>query len=108
MEILSNEKIEKFEKFINEIMEEYKARGIAIKAFYKNGKIIYKNYFGYKNEEKKLQIDENIIFGIASITKSFVALSILQLVEEGKISLEDPISKYIKYFTNKKSLSNFN
>ena len=55
MEILSNEKIEKFKKLINEIMEEYKARGIAIKAFYKNGKIIYEKYFGYKNEEKSFQ-----------------------------------------------------
>ena len=47
-------------------------RGIAIKAFYKSGKVIYEKYFGYKNEEKKLPIDENTIFGIASITKSFV------------------------------------
>ena len=38
---------------------------------------------------------------MASITKFFVSLSILQLFEEGKLSLEDPISKHIKYFTNK-------
>ena len=98
MEILSQEKISKFEKLINEIMEQENVRGIAIKAFYKSGKVIYEKYFGYKNEEKKLPIDENTIFGIASITKSFVALSILQLVEEGKISLEDPISKYIIFY----------
>ena len=98
---LSNEEIEKFEKLLKDIIEENKIKGIAIKAFYKTGEIIYEKYFGYKNEEKKLLIDENTIFGIASITKSFVALSILQLVEEGKLSLEDPISKHIKYFTNK-------
>ena len=101
MKTLSNENIEKFENFLNEIIKQENAKGIAIKAFYKSGQIIYEKYFGYRNEEKKLQIDENTIFGIASVTKSFVALSILQLVEKGKLSLEDPISKYIKYFTNK-------
>ena len=42
---------------------------------------------------------------IASITKSFVAIAILQLVEEGKLSLEDPITKYNKYFTNKNNVN---
>ena len=101
MKNLSDENIEKFENFLNEIIKQENAKGIAIKAFYNSGQIIYEKYFGYRNEEKKLQIDENTIFGIASVTKSFVALSILQLVEKGKLSLEDPISKYIKYFTNK-------
>ncbi len=100
METLDNNKFEKFEKLTQEIMEENKARGIAVRAFRKSGEIIYEKYFGFKNEEKKELIDENTIFGIASITKSFVALSILQLLEQGKLSLEDPISKYIPYFKN--------
>jgi CubicO group peptidase (beta-lactamase class C family) len=104
MKKLSEENILKFEKFVNEIMEQDNAKGIAIKAFFKSGETIYEKYFGYKNIEKKLQIDQNTIFGVGSITKSFVALSILQLVEEGKLSLEDPISKHIKYFTNKNNL----
>ena len=81
-------------------MEQDKARGIAVKAFHKSGEIIYEKYFGFKNEEEKTLIDENTKFGIASITKSFVALSILQLLEKGKLSLEDSISKYIPYFKN--------
>ena len=100
METTQNNKFEKFEKLIQEIMEKDKARGIAVKAFYKSGEIIYEKYFGFKNEEEKTSIDENTIFGIASITKSFVALSILQILEKGKLSLEDPISKYIPYFKN--------
>ena len=101
MKTLSNDIVDKFEKLLKEIIEENKAKGIAIKAFYKTGEIIYEKYLGFKNEEKELKIDENTIFGIASITKSFVALSIMKLLEEGKLSLEDPVSKYIKYFTNK-------
>ena len=105
MKKLSEENILKFEKFVNEIMEQDNAKGIAIKAFFKSGETIYEKYFGYKNIEKKLQIDQNTIFGVGSITKSFVALSILQLVEEGKLSLEDPITKYNKYFTNKNNVN---
>lgn len=78
------------------IIEENKAKGIAIKEFYKKGEIIYEKYFGFKT-----LINEDTIFGIGPITKSFVALSILQLVEEGKLFLEDPITKHMKYFTNK-------
>ena len=100
MSELQKNNFEKFEKLVQEIMEQDKARGIAVRAFYKSGKIIYEKYFGFKNEEKKTLIDENTIFGIASITKSFVALSILQLLEQGKLSLEDSISKYIPYFKN--------
>ena len=54
MKSLSKEQIEKFEKLLKEIFEDNKVKGIAIKAFYKTGEIIYEDYFGYKNEEKKL------------------------------------------------------
>ena len=50
---------------------------------------------------EKLPIDEDTIFGLASVTKSFVALSIMQLVEAGKVDLDDPVSKYIPEFTNR-------
>ena len=48
-----------------------------------------------------MPIDEDTIFGLASVTKSFVALSIMQLVEAGKVDLDDPVSKYIPEFTNR-------
>ena len=56
MEKLSEENILKFEKFMNEIMEQDNAKGIAIKAFYKSWEIIYEKFFGYKNVEKKLKL----------------------------------------------------
>ena len=60
-----------------------------------------KSFFGYRDQERKLPIDEDTIFGLASVTKSFVALSIMQLVEAGKVDLDDPVSKYIPEFTNR-------
>ena len=64
METTQNNKFEKFEKLIQEIMEKDKSRGIAVKAFYKSGQIIYEKYFGLflsnfydkndKNEGKRI------------------------------------------------------
>ena len=45
-------------------------------------------------------ITTDMLFGIASITKNFMAALILQLAEEGKLSLEDPLSKYLPSYPN--------
>ena len=46
-------------------------------------------------------IDGNTHFNIASVSKQFTAVAILQLVQEGKISLEDPVSQYFPEFDSK-------
>ena len=51
---------------------------------------------GYSDFERKVRLHEDQCFRIASVTKTFVATSILRLWEEGKLSLNDPISKYLK------------
>jgi D-alanyl-D-alanine carboxypeptidase len=50
---------------------------------------------GYADVKNKTKLIENQCFRIASVTKTFVACSILRLWEDGKLSLDDPISKYI-------------
>jgi D-alanyl-D-alanine carboxypeptidase len=50
---------------------------------------------GFDDFANKTTLQENACFRIASVTKTFVACSILRLWEEGKLSLDDPISKYI-------------
>ena len=62
----------------------------------KKGNIIYKKAFGLSNLEHKIKNTPEHIFQIGSITKQFTAASILMLVEQGKISLNDPITKYIE------------
>ena len=90
-----------FEKLCNNIINKQNAAGTAVAIFNRNADILYENFFGYRNKEEKLEINENTIFGLASITKSFVTLCILKLCNEGSISLEDPVSKYCPYFTGK-------
>ena len=74
--------------------------GLSIAIIYK-GKVLYKNGFGYADVEKKIKAKEDTIYHIASISKTFTAVAILQLVEKGKIKLDDKVSKYIKWFKGK-------
>ena len=67
----------------------------------KNSKIIYRKAFGMANTELKIPMEADMLFRIGSMTKQFTATAVLQLVEEGKISLQDSIQKYIKDFPSK-------
>ena len=63
-----------------------------------NGDIIYQKGFGYADIEKKIPVTPDTKFKIGSISKQFTAVAILKLQEEGKIKIEDKISKYIPGF----------
>jgi CubicO group peptidase (beta-lactamase class C family) len=59
------------------------------------GQIIYKKAFGMANLELNVPMNPDMVFAIASITKQFTGVAIMQLVEKGKIRLQDSINKYI-------------
>lgn len=61
----------------------------------KDGEVIYKNAFGLANLELSVPMSPDNVFEIGSITKQFTAVSILMLKEQGKVSLEDDITKYL-------------
>jgi CubicO group peptidase (beta-lactamase class C family) len=82
---------EKAEAGIRAIMEETKVMGLSV-AVVKNNRIIYTHSFGLKEMETNAPLTDDCLFRIASISKSFSATSIMQLVEAKKISLEDDIS----------------
>ncbi|SRR5258706_132891 len=60
-----------------------------------DSKLIYSNAVGYANLEKKIAADNKSRFRIASMTKSFTAMAILRLRDEGKLQLSDAAAKYI-------------
>ena len=60
----------------------------------KGDEILFENSYGYFSGNKDRMLDSHSVFSIGSIAKEFNAVAIMMLVEEGKISLEDPISKY--------------
>ena len=84
------------ESSIPAMMREAKMPGFAI-AVVQDGATIYAEGFGARDPAKGLPATPDTLFGIGSITKSFVAISILQLAEQGKLDLDDPVSKHIPF-----------
>ena len=58
----------------------------------RTGKVHYKNLLRYADVESKKPISEDNVFWIASMTKMFAGASVMMLVDEGKVSLDDPVS----------------
>jgi len=61
----------------------------------KKGQIIYKKAFGMANLELNIPMLADNVFRIGSISKQFTAVAILQLMEQGKLGLQDDITKFI-------------
>ncbi|MGM7684656.1 serine hydrolase domain-containing protein [Cytobacillus sp. Hm23] len=67
----------------------------------KNG-IIYSKGFGFLDVTKQSEfVDENTNFVLGSLSKVFVPVAILQLEEQGFLSIDDPVVKYLPWFTTK-------
>lgn len=81
----------KAEAGILQIMQEAPVTGLSV-AVVKNNKIIYTHAFGVKDRETNSPLTTDCLFRIASISKSFSATSIMQLVEKKKLSLDDDVS----------------
>ncbi|NQX81092.1 MAG: serine hydrolase [Flavobacteriaceae bacterium] len=91
----SNENFKKeIDTYIKEQMHFQKIPGLALGVI-KDGEIIYEGYFGEENIETNTIVNKNTIFPIFSITKLMVNTGVFQLIEQGKISLDDNISKYL-------------
>jgi CubicO group peptidase (beta-lactamase class C family) len=60
-----------------------------------NGKVIYEKGFGKANIESGVAMNPQNVFQLGSITKQFTAVAIMILQEQGKLSVKDPVSKYI-------------
>lgn len=71
--------------------------GFAV-AVVSKGRVIYLQGFGMADVEKKIPITPDTLFDLASVSKQFCAVSILQLAEKGLVSLDDPMTKYFPDF----------
>ncbi|NOT74648.1 MAG: beta-lactamase family protein [Cyclobacteriaceae bacterium] len=82
------------DKIFHDYFEKNHFPGIAF-GIVADGQLIYSNAFGVSDVKMMTQTTSKTNFRIASMTKSFTAVAILRLRDEGKLSLTDPVSKYI-------------
>lgn len=78
----------------NSLIQKNKVVGTSI-AIVQNGEIMYATGYGYQNKADTIKADENTIYRIGSCTKSFTALSIMQLQEQGKLNVNHAIQDYV-------------
>ncbi|QES89218.1 serine hydrolase [Rhizosphaericola mali] len=79
-----------FDEYGNQLLKDWNCPGIGVGIVYK-GKLVYVKGFGYRDYGKKLPITANTLFQIASNTKLFTAISAGMLVDQGKLTWDNPI-----------------
>ncbi len=88
-------------KPLEKLLEGYIAKrevpGVAVKIFDRE-KTLYESYFGSRDMEKNWPVNKNTRFRLASLTKPIVSIAVLQLMDQGDLKLDDPVSKYIPAF----------
>jgi CubicO group peptidase (beta-lactamase class C family) len=88
--------VENIAPAIQQIFKEEKVVGLSV-AVVKDNKIIYTNSFGNSNLETGAPLTNKNIFRIASISKSFSATSIMQLIDAGKLDLDEDVSNLVGF-----------
>jgi len=86
-----------FDAYVQKTLRDWGCPGLAI-AIVKNDSVVFAKGYGVRQMGNSAQVDEKTIFGIASCSKAFTAASVAMLVDEKKISWDDPAAKYLDGF----------
>ncbi|MFD2445344.1 serine hydrolase domain-containing protein [Bacillus sp. CGMCC 1.16607] len=97
---LSQVKLEKVEAYVKEQYEKAGIPGGSYAIVYQDQIIAVKG-IGYSDLKLKKKASSETIYSIASVTKPFTATAILQLMEQGKLKIDDPVQKYLPWFSYK-------
>ncbi|MEL4026033.1 serine hydrolase domain-containing protein [Lysinibacillus endophyticus] len=97
---ISQENLKNVKTYVEEQFEQAGIVGGSY-AIVANGEVIDSNGVGYSDVKAQQKATAETIYAIASVTKSFTATAILKLQEEGKLSLQDPVQKYLPWFSYK-------
>lgn len=84
------------EKRIEQLMQETPVMGLSV-AVVKNNELVYTRAFGLKNQATQEPLQSDHLFRIASVSKSFIATAIMQLVDQKKLQPDDDVSKLVGF-----------
>jgi len=84
--------------FLEELAKADEFSGVVLVA--RNGRVLFHEAYGYADREKKVPNRKDTKFNLGSINKNFTRLAIHQLADRGKLSLEDPIKKFLPDYPN--------
>jgi CubicO group peptidase (beta-lactamase class C family) len=98
---MSAEKLAKVGEVMNGFIRDKKiAGGLVLIA--RNGKVVFEETYGLRDVERKQPVEADTIFRIYSMSKAITSAAALSLVDEGKLDLDAPVSKYLPEYANVK------
>jgi len=103
----SPEKLHRIDELVQQYIDSNWIAG-AVSLVARDGQVIYYKAQGYNEKDKGTLLKKDDIFRIASQTKAVTSVAVMMLVEQGKISLDDPISKYIPGFAHPRVIDQYN
>lgn len=105
--MISGERLDRIDRMLQQGIDSGWIEG-AVGFIARDGKIVYNKAFGASDAETKMPMRTDNIFRIASQTKAITSVAVMMLFEEGKLLLDDPVSKYIHEFAHPAVLATFN
>lgn len=95
---------EKLDSMIDSVIEKNLAgrmtSGVVVQVCH-DGKPVYARAAGLADIEAGRPMQENTLFRLASISKAFTSLAVAALIQQGRMDFEDPVTKWLPYFTPK-------
>lgn len=98
---ISAPRLERLTQTMQRIVDSGEPAGMVIMVARK-GKLVYSHAFGKQDKAAGVPMSESSIFRVYSMTKPIVSVAAMMLVEEGRLTLEDPVAKYIPEFKDMK------
>ncbi len=87
------EKVKMLESYLNILAEADVFSGVVLLA--KNGRVLFTGAYGYADSHRRVRNQTETRFNLASLNKMFTAVAVAQLCEQGKMSFDDPVGRYL-------------
>ena len=97
---MSSERLQRIPRFIQQHIDANQIAG-AVTLVARKGKVVHFDAQGWRYKEEQRQMEKDAIFSLMSMTKPIVSAALMMLWEEGKFTLDDPISRWLPGYANK-------
>src|SRR5215467_13821656 len=94
---VSAERLKRLDTTLQKYVDDNSVAGI-VALVLQDGKPVYERALGWSDKESQRKMTADTIFRIASQSKAFTSVAVLQLVEEGRIGINEPVSHFIPTF----------
>lgn len=83
-----------YQGFLVDTLKEHRTPGASV-GFARDGRMVHHHAYGLRDAEERLPVTPDTVYGVGSITKSFTAVAIMQLQEQGRLSVHDPVRRWL-------------